>query len=77
MASVAHTDLYYLTITGAADLDGEAAASNIGTERGIRGHSELETALETGGAFALTMGNDNPDAGDSILVLYDNGTNGS
>jgi len=77
-ASVAHTDtITYNTITGATDLDAVAAAANVLVLNGasVGSTSELETALETGGAFALTMGNDNPDAGDAFLVLYDNGAN--
>jgi hypothetical protein len=70
----------FLTITGATDLNASTAnilVANLSTN--IASTSALETALEVGGALALTTpgdgsGTSDIEAGDVILVLYDNGT---
>ena len=75
-ASVADSDtVAYTTITGATDLSTATANSMILVLNGasIDSLGALETALETGGTYALTI-NGTVAAGDGFLALYDNGT---
>jgi Ca2+-binding RTX toxin-like protein len=67
----------FTTITGATDLNAIGTSDDDilvlnGVE--VSSLSALETALEAGGAYALTT-DETMAVGDSILVMYDDGTN--
>jgi hypothetical protein len=77
---VANADtVSFETVTGATDLAAVTADTNVLVLNGdIASTSALETALEVGGTFALTAPGDGAGtndfvAGDTILVMYDNG----
>jgi len=76
-ASVTHTEsIAYHTITTADDLDSDATNANtiVLDGKSIASTSALETALETGGDYAITTAGAFA-ANDVFLVLYTDGTN--
>ena len=74
VASAATISAAFETVTEAATIGGTAGNTAVVIDGDIADADALETALETGGDFALTTTNALGVA-DAILVLFDDGTN--